>query len=274
MIARVNIGESNGKLGLRPTNLAAKVSESVNGPDRARSDGFSSVADSVSPSLKFAALGVTVKPCNLDQFDQTDALKTGIAITGDCLTGIAGATLKLIAQEDHIIASMSDGQGNTCQLPVETKTLEGFDPGSGPARHQLQLPDGSHLQIRDLGVGQIMLSRSSDPTHFNNSLGANLIWSGSEFDLRQVSLSTNGVGAIAVLDDPLTSTQAPRIIQNTKEDGYNVQRRFDANSIESKDLDSGRRKNEDPKTTAEILSQTVSQILASNETLLTPRKGL
>ncbi len=273
MISRVNLRMHNGTTGARATSFKAKVPNSVHTAGSDKRVASTLLEDKVWFPLNYVAEKVAVKPSNPSQFDPSEALKSGIVVSGDCLLGVAGATLKLIAQDDGMVALMSDAKGSSRELPVETKRDESFGLDQGIDRHNLSLPDGSHLQIVASETGQLQFSRSDDPTHFQNSLGANLWWEGSEFNLKQVSMATNGVGAIAVLDNPLSMDQRPRIIQNTTEGGQEVQRRADLYSVESKFFDSNLKRDEDFETTVEILDQSADNVLASNRALMTPMRG-
>ncbi len=109
--------------------------------DRVVRSVYSSLEDRVVPGLKAMVKDVSVRPTSASAHTFKDAIFQGMEISGQALTGIPGAVVSFVVQDDGLKALLREpGQSR------ELEAKESLDQDRKP-RFNISLPDGTELQI-------------------------------------------------------------------------------------------------------------------------------
>ena len=117
--------------------------------------------------------------------------KIGLEVSGECLTGIPGAVLKLSRGENGAEASITKPGGEAENLPTKRN---GEYEGAG---YIVGLPDGTSLSIGGQN-SRLDLNRNDQ---LGNSVSVGMKESGTGLSLSRISASTEGYGNIVSLQE-------------------------------------------------------------------------
>jgi hypothetical protein len=111
--------------------------------DQPLADRFNALEETwVDPVVALAKSSLKVTSPKLQDESLASGMKAGLEISGQLITGLPGAVLKLVSVDERMVAILSRGGGEAATLlDVESKS------SSSVESHRIGLPDGTSLHV-------------------------------------------------------------------------------------------------------------------------------